>query len=118
MHNVKIQIIFILKVKIRSASPLGCYNSPLLELDFVLEVGRLEQLRIMLLHLHLQLPGPLRAFSMLPLNLYQRYLLVAQNIHLTFHYRYRSPNIIQALIDLNIIQGDHCLIAQHALPQL
>ena len=88
------QYLFIDRVKIENTSTSGCYISPPLELDFVLVVGHCEQLRIMLSLLGLQLLGPLGAFTMFPLNLYQRYLLIVHDLHLPSHYCYRPLNII------------------------
>lgn len=47
----------------------GCYNSPPLEIDFVLEICYHKQLGVMLFHRLLGFPRPLETLLVLPLQL-------------------------------------------------
>lgn len=84
---------------------IRCYNSPALESNFVLKVNLCEEIRIMLSHLSLRLPCPLRACSMFPLNFNQFHYLILQGLHLPIQNRHRPLDVIKATIELNVLQG-------------
>ena len=58
----------------------------------------------MLLHLLLRLPHPLIALLVLPLHLYQSHLRVSQGHGLPIEDPNRSVYVVQALVQLNVLQ--------------
>ena len=94
----------------------GCYSSPLLELDFVLEVCHLKQLRVMLFPLVLRFPHLLFTLSVMPLHFHEIHHLVLQGLHPHIKDRHLSVYIIQAIIYLNVHQWNHCGIINQTFP--
>ena len=87
----------------------------ILELDFILEVCCREEIRELLMHI--RLPHPDGTPLMLPLDIEQRHHVVAQGLQLPIQDLHWSRHIIQATIDLNIIQRDNRELISHTLPK-
>lgn len=96
----------------------GFYKSPPLESYFTLEVSLRKQIGVIFKHLRLELPSPLWAHLMLPLNLDQVHHLVPQGLQLPIHSFHRPLNVVHAIIDPNVLQGNYNFLINHALPWL
>ena len=55
---------------------------------------------------------------MLLLHLHQLHLLVLKDVHLPIQNHNGPLNVVQALIDLNVFQGNNCGLVRDTLPKL